>query len=371
MNKNRILKIGLIGCGRIAQAVHLRILNRLPNAKIIALAEPDRQRRREAVRVVPWAVAFSDYAELLEIPEVEATVICLPNHLHASAAVAALEKRKHIYLEKPLATDLYHARRVLDAWEDSGRTAMVGFNYRFQKLYQSTKRHIQTGGVGELVGVNTVFSTAGKNLPSWKLSRNNGGGVLLDLASHHIDLIHFLLEQDVAEVFARIQSKVSDGDNAILELRLTNGLLVQSFFSFRTVEEDRFELYGTKGKVTADRYLAHHIEIVHPGRSMARVKKLAHCMRSFMDTPYLLTRWPNYSDPSFYSALRYFVDSVLVKRSAKPDLLDGYRSLAVIEAAEESARTGRAVSPSDWLGKGNYQRSTSGPEEQISPETEA
>lgn len=339
------LKIGLIGCGRISQLVHLVNLARLPNVEITALAELDPDRRAQAARQAPRAAAFADYQELLEMREVDAVVICLPNALHARAGIAAMERGKHVYLEKPLATNVADGWRVVEAWRRSGLVGMIGFNYRFQRLYQCLKQQIQAGRLGELVGVSSVFSTAGRQLPDWKLTRENGGGVLLDLASHHIDLISYLLEQSVCEVFARIQSKRSEQDTAALQLRLASGLAVQCFFSLNAAEENRFELYGTAGKLTADRYLSSDLEISDAARNLARVKKFGHSMRSLLHSPYLLERFrKDTGDPSFHSALAYFVESVRLARAAQPDFLDGLRSLAVIEAAEKSARAACAVS---------------------------
>src|SRR5262245_16729525 len=104
------LKVGLIGCGHIAQSTHLHVLTRLPDVDLVALAEVDATRRYEASRRAPAAIAVADYQELLALPDVEAVVICLPNALHADAAIAALEARKHVYLEKPLATTLAEGR---------------------------------------------------------------------------------------------------------------------------------------------------------------------------------------------------------------------------------------------------------------------
>lgn len=276
--------------------------------------------------------------------------ICLPNVLHAEAAIAAFEKGKHVYLEKPLATNVADGERVVEAWRRSGLVGMIGFNYRFQRLYQRLRQQIRAGRLGELVGMSSVFSTAGRELPEWKLTRENGGGVLLDLASHNIDLIANLLEQPVAEVFARIQSKRSEEDTAALQLRLASGLAVQRFFSLSAAEEDRFELYGTAGKLTADRYLSSHVEISDPARNLARIKKFGHSIRSLIHSPYLLERFRQETcDPSFHSALAYFVESVRLGRAAQPDLLDGLRSLTVIEAAEESAGAGCAVSIADLV----------------------
>lgn len=150
------LKVGLIGCGRIVQLVHLNVLARLPDAELVALAEPDPQRREEASRRVPKAIAFSGYQEMLEKSDVEAAVICLPNALHAEAAEAALKLGKHVYLEKPLAANLEDARDALQAWRSAGTVGMMGFNYRFNPIYQAAKEYIKSGKLGEVVSVRSV-----------------------------------------------------------------------------------------------------------------------------------------------------------------------------------------------------------------------
>lgn len=138
------LKIELIGCGRIAQLVHLNILTSLPDVELVAIADSHSGRRKEAVRRAPKVVAFDNYQELLEMPEVEAVVICLPPALHADAAIASFEAGKHLYLENPIATSLADAREVVGAWRKAGTVGMIGFNYRFNLLYQSAKQFIQS-----------------------------------------------------------------------------------------------------------------------------------------------------------------------------------------------------------------------------------
>jgi len=343
------LKVGLMGCGRIAHLVHLNILTHLPDVELVVLAEPDAQQRAEASCRAPTAVAVADYAELLAMPEVDAVVICLPNALHAEAAVAALQRGKHVYLEKPLATNLEDARKVLSAWRNTSVVGMIGFNYRFNALYQAAKQQMQSGTLGELVSVRSVFAAAARTLPTWKRQRQNGGGVLLDLALHHVDLVRFLFEQEVCEVFAGLRSQHSEDDSATLQLRLADGLVVQSFFSLNAVEEDRFEIYGTAGKLTVDRYCSFNIEITHPRRdNFARFRRLGRRLRSVLQSPYLWDKLlaPG-REPSYHAALAQFVTAARANRPVSPDFWEGYRSLGVIAAAEESARTGQVITLSD------------------------
>ncbi|HEY4699603.1 MAG TPA: Gfo/Idh/MocA family oxidoreductase [Nitrososphaerales archaeon] len=353
------LKLGLIGCGRIAQLVHLNVIRQLPNSELIALAEPDPKRREEASKLVPKAIAFESYNELLSMPEVEAVIICLPNNLHAEATVTALEHGKHVYLEKPLATSLKEAQGVLEAWRRADLVGMVGFNYRFNAFYKAARQHIESGRLGELVCVRSVFSTATRTLPTWKQARERGGGALLDLASHHIDLVRFISGEEIQEVFARVWLQQSEDDCAMLQLRLANGLLVQSFFSLSAVEEDRFEIYGMEGKLTIDRYLSFDVEITDPTAEFARLKWLGRMFQSLFHSPYLKERiFSPGSEPSYKAALNHFVTAVRKKQPTSPDFWDGYQSLAVIEAAEESARIQRVVSLADFVKEDfNYQYS--------------
>src|ERR1044072_5884056 len=110
------LRVGLIGCGAIAQQVHLPNLISLANAQGAALADPDDSHLSMAARAAPTARAFGNYEELLNEADVDAIVICVPNSLHAKTAIAALKNGVHVYLEKPLATNPAEANAVLEAW---------------------------------------------------------------------------------------------------------------------------------------------------------------------------------------------------------------------------------------------------------------
>lgn len=339
------MKVGIIGCGTIAQRVHIPVLSRLPGAELVALAETDRGRREAAGRSVPSAALFADYAELLAGPGLDAVVISVPPALHAEVALKALERGLHVYIEKPLAARLADARDVVAAWRQAGVVGMMGFNYRFNPLVQTLRRHLDAGRVGPLTAVRSVFSLAAHALPEWQLSRAGGGGVLLDLASHHVDLIRFLFHQEISEVFARVSSRRTEADTALLEMRLANGVPAQSLFSQCAVEEDSFEVYGQNGKLTLDRYFFEQVQVTAPPHNKARVQQLAHRLRSFVPSRYLFDKLAApLHETSYGSALAQFTAAVQGQGTVEVDLLDGYRSLAVIDAAEESAKAGRSVS---------------------------
>lgn len=338
------VRVGLIGCGRIAQLVHLDALERVASLKLVAAAEPSPERRAEVAKRAPAVQLFEDHSALLECPKVEAVLISLPNALHAEVACAALEAGKHVYLEKPLATSVYDGQRVVAAWEQSDRVGMIGFNYRFNALHRSLKEALENSNLSSPLLIRTAFSSPARELPQWKRTRSSGGGVLLDFASHHIDLLRFLSGQEVRTVSAQIQSLKTEEDTAALQLELTGGTLVQSFFSTSASEQDRFEVQGTGGTITLDRLGAKQLSFSAPTREPSRLARAASELASIFQLPSrtlaaLSSGW----EPSFDACLEQYAASVRGTRPASPNLTDGLRSLEVVEAAEESARTGQVV----------------------------
>lgn len=345
MPMGKRIKVGLIGCGWFAQAVHLPILRRLPEVDLIALAEPDPNRRQEASHSIQAAQVYADYRDLLNMRDLDAVIVSVPTSLHAEVAIAAIQKGIHIYLEKPIATSMDEADKVIEAWKQAGVVGMIGFNYRFNALHIEARKQLQAKRLGSLVSVRSVFSTPVRTMPAWKHARSTGGGVLLDLASHHIDLVRFLFQQEVRTVSADIESRRTEHDTATVHLEIGDGLQVRSFFSLCAQDEDRFEICGHSGTLTVDRYRSLDVEIDDAGGTSSRLRRITRRLRSLRNIPYLLKKLQSpWHEPSYREALSRFVSAVRGGEGASPDLFDGYRSLQVICAAEESARIGRAMS---------------------------
>jgi predicted dehydrogenase len=336
--------IGLIGCGRIAQLSHLRVLTRLAGARLAAIAERDPERLREARARAPGAAAFASPSELLASPGVDAVVISLPTELHAPVSIEAFAAGKDVYVEKPLACDLDEAGEVVRAWRTSGRAGMIGFNYRFNPVVVRLRDELARGRIGEPVAIRTVFSSAARQLPEWKRARGSGGGALLDLASHHVDLVEFVTGLPVDSVFASVRSLSSEDDTAVLQLTLQGGVPVQTLVSITAVDEDRIEVYGREGRLAIDRFryrgLVHtpaHRPQGRGRRVLAEAGRVPGLARSVVGGS---------AEASFAAALGSFVESVRDRAPVAVDLRSGYRSLAIVAAAEESARTSRPAVPS-------------------------
>ncbi len=281
-------------------------------------------------------------------------MVCLPNGLHAEAAVAALAAGKHLYLEKPLATEPADAERVVRAWRAARTVAMMGFNYRANALVEAARAHIGSGRIGEVLGASTVFTAAQRELPEWKRRRVSGGGALLDKASHEVDVIHCLLGLSVRQVSAVVESRATEDDNAALTLRLSGGAIAQCYFSLGSTEAHRFEVHGTRGRLIVDRLRSLDVRAEPPWACPSPLRDLAAGVRAVTRGPFGARRIlrPEH-EPSYAASLARFAAAARANRPARPDLLDGYRSLAVVLAAEESARTGRAVTVPELADEGS------------------
>lgn len=338
------VRIGVLGCGSIARAAHLRSLARAGGASVVAIADADQANLAAARALAPRARATVEYPAVLEMPDVDAVIVALPPALHADVTLAALAHGKHVYVEKPLATSVAEAERVVAAGQQSGLTAMMGFNYRYNPIAEQARARVASGAVGKPMAARTVFSTARREIPAWKRQRMTGGGVLLDLAVHHIDLMRFLFGAEVTHVSADVHTAASEEDTAFLQMRLTNDVTVQSMCSLSAVEEDRIEIYGSNGKLTIDRYRSLRVDESAARGGGALGTAAARLLNEVRAAPYALEkRRAPLHDPSFPAAMNAFIRAVERRAVATPTLSDGLHALAVIEAAERSARSGRAI----------------------------
>jgi predicted dehydrogenase len=337
-----VVRVGLIGCGSIGRGAHLPALLQLSGAELVAIAESATENRTTAAAAAPHANVFDDYRDLIADGQVDAVVICLPPGLHAAGAIAAFEAGLHVYVEKPLAPSVAEGERMIAAWRTARTTGMVGFNFRFHPQVEEIRQRIAAGAIGQPLSVRSVFSIVPHAIPDWKQKRELGGGALLDLASHHLDLVHYLLGDPVARVFASVKSVRSEGDCAALQLELASGTSVQTFVSLGAVDENRMEIAGTAGKLTMDRTDLLNPAFVPATLRGARGQRIGRAV-SALD-PRLLLRSPG-REPSFARALTAFVRAAAGEPFTGPDFSDGARNLSVIDAAERSAASGTAATP--------------------------
>jgi predicted dehydrogenase len=317
---------------------------RARDVNVVALADRDAQSLAAARALAREARGVAEYREVLAMADVDAVIIALPPALHADAAVAALEAGKHVYVEKPLATSLVDAKRVVAAANGTKVVAMMGFNYRFNPQTQQAKAKLAARAIGDVVAVRTVFATAARPLATWKERRNSGGGALLDLAVHHIDLIRHLFDADITSVSADLASVRAEHDSVALQLRLTTNAVAQVFCSLSSVDEDRVEVYGTNGKLVVDRYGSLRVDVSPPGARGALGLAVNRLAGEIGAIGYgAEKRRAPMQDPSFPAAIGAFVKSIRDGTPGIPSLIDGLRAIEVIDAADLSAANGQRI----------------------------
>jgi len=348
------LRVGVAGCGSIARQVHLPLLQRRRDVTLVAVADSDGDALAEAVRRCPGAQPYRSTEEMLSEAELDAVVITLPPALHSPAACAVFGAGLHLYLEKPMATTLDDGAAIMRAWHRGGRVGVMGFNCRANPLHLRLRELMQAGRAGTIVHLRTFLASASRSLPEWKQQRASGGGVLLDLGVHHIDLIRFLTGCEVAGVRATVSSRVSEHDTALLELQLDGGIGAHAFFSLAAAEGDHVEVHGDVARLAVARYTSLDVHITdNPGRGfgvVGRVLRRAGAVR-YLARAVEARRAP-LREPGYAVLLGSFVRAGLagVAPLDVPDIADGFAATAVVAAAELSLTTGQMETPTTFSG---------------------
>ena len=187
-------RVGILGVGAVTQIVHLPMLSERPDAEVVAVSDPDRLKAETLGARFEVPRVLSD-DEILSDDEVDAAVICTPNHLHESLAIAGLERGKHVLVERPLAMSAEGAQRVLDAATASGRHLAVGLNHRFRPDVGALASFVAGGELGDLYAVRA--NSLARKMPTagstWRQRPEEaGGGALMDLGIPILDLAFWL-----------------------------------------------------------------------------------------------------------------------------------------------------------------------------------
>ncbi len=216
----------------------------------------------------------TDYQELLDDPEINLIDICTPNNLHYPIFKSALVAGKHIYCEKPLALNLEEAEEMLQLAEFSDRIIQLAFNYRFIPAVMKAKHLIDEGFLGDVINFRTQYLHTGYLNPekpmSWRLSQDKaGGGALVDLGSHVIDLMLYLagpfkrimtqtktfINQRPVGADSRETTEVLVDDHAQMLVELITGgvgIVEVSRVAQGTTDDLSFEIHGSQGSIKFD-----------------------------------------------------------------------------------------------------------------------
>lgn len=245
------LRIGILGCSDIAGRKFVPALLASDHAVLAAVAGRD---RRKAAAFVPGKnYAVYDYDELVASPEVDLIYISTPNHLHEEWTVRALEAGKHVICEKPLATSLNSAEKMLSTAEKHGVLLYENLMYLQHPQHAAVKRYLEQGHIGRITGLRTVFGFPGPPLGDFRLDPAMGGGAFHDLNRYPLSSALYFLRGAEYE-FHGISF---DRDRLNLAMHGVAATSADEAFSFSIAfglqYESYYEIIGDQGKIRVER----------------------------------------------------------------------------------------------------------------------
>lgn len=311
---------------------------------VVGLADPQEAQLDKALEHFPEAATSHDFAQLLRETEPDAVVIAGPDHLHASHTVLALEHGCHALVEKPLATTLADARRILAAEQQTGLHVMTDQTMRYLHPWHEMATMARAGDIGDIFFVQGdyihdmwhYYSPEGRHFTPWRIDRENPQNILLGGGCHPLDLMLWTVESPVTEVYAYSNKRsipvFPADDSYIVILKFENGVngkvFVTSGCSGHGMGEGMgggfLAVYGTEGTLWKGRLYRRDQEPAPVEESSAHEAVGGHGWgRSVVD---------------FLDLLDGKIDNPIPARA-------GARVVAVCEAALQSIRTGRPQSP--------------------------
>jgi predicted dehydrogenase len=232
----RPLRVGVIGAG-VMGTNHARVLAGLPDTSLVGVVDPLPAHRLRATDLTNCRT-FAGLNELIA-EGVDAVTIAAPTHLHHEIALACINKKIHVMVEKPIASTVEEGREIVAAAEASGVTLMVGHVERFNPAVAAIKQAISGEDILS-IGITRV----GPFPP-----RMSNVGVVIDLAVHDIDLIRWFTESDIVEVQPQLSSAVAEREDiALLQFRTANGVLAHINTNWLTPFKARSVTVATRGK---------------------------------------------------------------------------------------------------------------------------
>ena len=331
MNK---IKVAVAGLGRIG-TIHLKNLSRnFPQIEVVGAMDVFDESKEIADE---FNVSFftKDYDELLDVPELDAVIICSPTDTHADYTIKAAKAGKQIFCEKPLDLSLERVQEVLQVVKECGVKLMLGFNRRFDPEFKKIRQLVEIGAVGEPQIIKITSRDPGPPPVSYiKVS----GGMFLDMTIHDFDMARYISGKEVKEVFAKAAVKVDpeigeagDVDTAIITLTFDDDSMAVIDNCRKAVYgyDQRLEVFGSKGMAQAENNFPNN-------------HKLYTKFGISGDLPlhFFLERY----DASYNQEIKEFVDALVNGKAMPVDGNDGLISIAIGLAAKKSAENNRPVS---------------------------
>ena len=274
-----VVKIGIIGCGGIANGKHLPALQQVEEVEMVAFCDIIKERAEKASTEygVAHAGVYEDYQEMLKEEELDVVHVLTPNNKHAEITVAALEAGNHVMCEKPMAKTTEEAKTMIDAAKKTGKKLTIGYQNRFRTDSQYLHEVCQEGELGDIYSAK-AHAIRRRAVPTWGVfldEQAQGGGPLIDIGTHALDLTLWMMDnykpkyvvgktyRELAETKNAANAwgpwdpeKFTVEDSAFGFILMENGatIYLESSWALNSldVKEAKTTLYGSKGGADMD-----------------------------------------------------------------------------------------------------------------------
>lgn len=354
------LKVGIIGCGGIANGKHMPSLKKIPEVEMTAFCDIIIERAEEAAKQygTEGAKVYKNYNDLLADKSIDVVHVCTPNKSHCPITVAALEAGKHVMCEKPMAKTAADAKLMLDAAEKAATKLTIGYQNRQRPEVKYLKAICDAGDLGDIY-FGRAIALRRRGVPTWGVFMNEdeqGGGPLIDIGTHSLDLTLWMMnnyevESVTGSVFHKLGKRANSAniwgpwnpdeysveDSAFGFVKMKNGatILIESSWAINIEKsmEAVCQLAGTEAGADFD------------GGLRINGEKLG---RLYLEKPSFdvggvdfYTGSPD-GDPA-YTEARQWIDAVLYDKEPCVSPKQAYVVSRILEAVYESSKTGKTV----------------------------
>ena len=296
---------------------HVRVYHKMEEANLMGVSDVS-ERALKKIEKKYGAKGYTDYCELLANPEIEVVSVCVPTTFHHDVVMEAIKHKKHVLVEKPIAFTLTEAEEMIAAAKEAGVILATGHVERFNPAVQKAKELIDDGVIGDIV---SAFAKRVGPLPP----RIKDVGVSIDLAIHDLDIMNYLFEEEITQVYGTMNSSFDDSefeDHAEIMVSFDNestGIIEVNWLT--PYKRRELELTGTAGIISVD-YIQQSIEVFG---------KFAQDIEIVHEEP-------------LKGELKSFLNSVVEEKEPVITGEDGLKALKMVIAANKSSKEHRPVS---------------------------
>ena len=338
-----MLKFALLGCGRIAKR-HAELLGnaQIENAKLVAVCDKVEEKAKKIAEQfgVPY---FTDMDEMLNSEDIDVVSVLTESGYHAQHVIQVAKYKKHIVVEKPMALTLDDADAMIKACDEAGSKLFVVKQNRFNVPVVKTREALEAGRFGKLVlgtvRVRWCRPQSYYDQDSWRGTWAFDGGVLTNQASHHVDLLEWMMGEveSVHAMSTRALANIEAEDTAIVNLRFKNGALgiIEATTAVRPKDlEGSLSILGETGTVEIGGFAVNQMKVWN---FTEQQDDDAQVMEKYSVNP------PNVYGFGHQAYYEHVVDSIRNNKKHLVDGLQGRKSLELINAIYESIETKKEV----------------------------